>query len=125
MHPKIIEFINDNGDLIDAADWGKLFDIMYAAFESNTWIYSIIEILEEGLPEYKDELEALKVTKYKDKVIEFMQANNIQDLNSTLLLRRLHHSFGLNIDEMRDALATDSRFKVRIQNRYDYQVKLL
>ena len=123
MHSKVIEFINDNEDLIDTADWDKLFDRMYIAFKSNTWIYPILETLEEGLPEYKEELEEMKITKYRDKVVELLKDAKV--MHSSLLLGLLRHSFGLTTDEMRLALESDSRFKVKNLNRYDYEITLL
>ena len=125
MHEKIVNFITENSDLIDLADWSTLFDRMYSAFKSNTWIYPILEALETGLPEYKDEIEELKVIKYRDKVVELMTTHNIQVINSTFLLGQLRNSFGLTTDEMKLALMSDSRFRIGTQNRYDYQIKLL
>lgn len=123
MHPKIVEFMNSNEDLIDAADWSTLFDRMYIAFKANTWIYPILEILEEGLPECKEELEEMKITKYRDKVVELLKDAKV--MHSSFLLGILRHSFGLNTDEMRLALESDPRFKVKNLNRYDYEITLL
>ena len=125
MHPKVIDFIKNNEYLIDTADWDTLFDRMYIAFNSNTWIYPIIDLLEEGLPEFKSDIAAMKLIKYRNKVYEIMTSHNISVITSNFLLGQLKHSFGLNTDEMRLALESDPRFKVGVKNRYDYQVRLI
>lgn len=122
MHSKIIKFINDNSDVIDIADWSTLFDRMYQVFNSNTWIYPILQVLKEGLPEYKEELEDLQISRYKDKVIEVM-GNSMCAMHSTTVLNALKHSFGLNTDEMRLVLEADPRFKIININRYDYVIQ--